>query len=95
MKLPSVALDVRQHLKNTFNDVLVPSNVLVRLCLTLRYVFNVFSADCPCPSYDCDAIGNSETSVLILYSNRDFSEDQYVLNHDGSKLKIFLIYMLH
>ena len=47
-----------------------------------------FSADCPCESYNCDAIENSETSVLILYS-RDFSFDQHVLDRDGSKFDIF------
>ena len=45
----------------------------------------LFSADCPCESYNCDAIENSETSVLILYSCEDFSKDQFVLDRDGSK----------
>jgi len=40
-------------------------------------------SDCPCESYDCDAIENSETSVLILYSY-DFASDQHVLDRDGS-----------
>ena len=53
----------------------------------------MFSADCPCESYDCGTIENSETSVLILYSYSDFSKYQYVLNRDGSKYKIFLIGM--
>ena len=53
---------------------------------------NMFSADCPCESYNCENIENSETSVLILYSSTNFAYDQYVLNSDGSKLKILIKY---
>lgn len=55
---------------------------------------NFFSADCPCESYNCDAIENSETSVLILYSSTNFAYDQHVLDRDGSKYKSFLIEVL-
>ena len=51
-------------------------------------VLNILSADCPCESYNCENIENSETSVLILYSDTNFAKDQYVLNRDGSKFNI-------
>jgi len=51
-------------------------------------------SDCPCESYNCDAIENSETSVLILFSNTNFAYDQHVLDREGGKYKIFLIEML-
>ena len=87
-----VTFNAQKHSKNSLNDVLVHHNVLVSY-FYIRYMFfrlheNLFSADCPCESYDCGAIENSETSVLILYSNTNFAFDQHVLDRDGSKYEI-------
>ena len=58
-------------------------------CVLLKIEdLNFFQDDCPCENYDCDLIKRTNTSILILYSYLNYDKDQYVLNHDGSKLLI-------
>jgi len=41
-------------------------------------------SDCPCESYNCNAIEGTNTSILILYSYTNYAYDQHVLSPDGS-----------